>query len=500
MEKRLLRKKNWKAGNSSTLSMMAMCILLALSAAVGAKSYDAMSRVKYAQMMADVVSDASITKGNSGWGIVEKDAKAAAAAVTKLNQGIIEKNKVSATVKTAYIDDTGKIRYNAKNSFINGVTAKAEARRQDGTALSVRRDATARMIYYGGMAVVKYAYSFTRNANPGNFTRYMWGAGRGDGISWKKVSDCSSFVAGVFRDFGYERPAYTGSMELMGTEIQGLDNARPGDILLYFSPGSNVSHHVAIYAGKTSSGQHMQVHNSGVGIDCVFGPVPTRERIMVRRVIQTSGKQYAKVQDNANNPNLTLYESQIVNTMRQIGMPDTAIAAMVGNWTHESGCIPSRMNGHIQNGQLERAYSARLRLVGSGKPGAMSKAEFCMVLSSGDGVGDGGYGLAQWTQTSAGDTRKGNLWDFIVSYGGDNPYKFADAGLQASFAIKEMQQSYYSTYRTLMNANPNGGEEEVRRLASYFFQYYEAGGVYDVDGTLASRQKYAVDVFRRMGQ
>lgn len=89
---------------------------------------------------------------------------------------------------------------------------------------------------------------------------YVWGGGHDNGTSWQNGCDCSGFVTGVFRHFGYSIGTYTGDMEnLCGTVVgrNSLANAQPGDVLIYYrtaslvhgDPNGSGSYHTSIYIG-----------------------------------------------------------------------------------------------------------------------------------------------------------------------------------------------------------------------------------------------------------
>ncbi len=116
-----------------------------------------------------------------------------------------------------------------------------------------------------GEEIVAYAKEWI------GITRYVYDTGRASDTDWQDVSDCSSFVHGVFSHFGIEVGWTTYEMENRGTVITGgIDHAVPGDIILYYNgyiaPDNSV--HVGIYAGDG-----MIVHNSSTQGHVVMAPV-----------------------------------------------------------------------------------------------------------------------------------------------------------------------------------------------------------------------------------
>ena len=72
-------------------------------------------------------------------------------------------------------------------------------------------------------------------------TRYVFGS-----TDPNKGLDCSALVQRAYRDLGIELPRTSGQQAKAGTKVDGLAQARPGDILAFDSPVD----HVAIYLGN----------------------------------------------------------------------------------------------------------------------------------------------------------------------------------------------------------------------------------------------------------
>ncbi len=68
---------------------------------------------------------------------------------------------------------------------------------------------------------------------------YVWGGEDPTGM------DCSGFVQWVFKDLGVDVPRVVGDQMNVGTEVNGLANARPGDLLVTL--GGN---HISFYLGN----------------------------------------------------------------------------------------------------------------------------------------------------------------------------------------------------------------------------------------------------------
>ncbi|HET6529341.1 MAG TPA: transglycosylase SLT domain-containing protein [Actinoplanes sp.] len=71
--------------------------------------------------------------------------------------------------------------------------------------------------------------------------RYVFGS-----TDPNKGLDCSALVQRAYRDLGIELPRTSGQQAKAGTKVDGLAQARPGDILAFDSPVD----HVAIYLGN----------------------------------------------------------------------------------------------------------------------------------------------------------------------------------------------------------------------------------------------------------
>ena len=112
-----------------------------------------------------------------------------------------------------------------------------------------------------GEAAARYALRFLG-------TPYVWG-----GDSLTEGVDCSGFVMSVYQYFQISLPRSAKEDREAGYEVDGLENAQPGDLICYDNP-----EHVAIYLGEGRI-----VHatlSEGVCISGVdFGEISTVRRI-----------------------------------------------------------------------------------------------------------------------------------------------------------------------------------------------------------------------------
>ena len=111
-----------------------------------------------------------------------------------------------------------------------------------------------------GQSVASYACQFVGNP-------YVYG-----GTSLTNGADCSGFVMSVYANFGVSLPHYSSGDRSVGTAVDGLANAQPGDIICY-------SGHVAIYIGN---GQIVHASTAKTGIK--ISDVNYRTPLGVRRI------------------------------------------------------------------------------------------------------------------------------------------------------------------------------------------------------------------------
>ena len=111
-----------------------------------------------------------------------------------------------------------------------------------------------------GQSVASYACQFVGNP-------YVYG-----GTSLTNGADCSGFVMSVYANFGVSLPHSSSGDRSVGTAVDGLATAQPGDIICY-------SGHVAIYIGN---GQIVHASTAKTGIK--ISDVNYRTPLGVRRI------------------------------------------------------------------------------------------------------------------------------------------------------------------------------------------------------------------------
>lgn len=112
-----------------------------------------------------------------------------------------------------------------------------------------------------GQSIANYALQFVGNP-------YVYG-----GTSLTNGADCSGFVMSVFKHFGISLPRTSGEQGQCGTNVGGIGNARPGDLVSY-------SGHIGIYIGN---GQIVHASSAKTGIK--VSNASYRPILSVRRIV-----------------------------------------------------------------------------------------------------------------------------------------------------------------------------------------------------------------------
>lgn len=111
-----------------------------------------------------------------------------------------------------------------------------------------------------GQAVADFACQFVGNP-------YVWG-----GTSLTNGADCSGFVMSVYANFGVSLPHSSAADRHVGSAVNGLENAQPGDLVCY-------SGHVGIYIG---GGQIVHASSAKTGI--IISSASYRTPLSIRRI------------------------------------------------------------------------------------------------------------------------------------------------------------------------------------------------------------------------
>ena len=114
--------------------------------------------------------------------------------------------------------------------------------------------------YEKGKQLVEYALQFVGGP-------YVYG-----GTSLTKGCDCSGFTMALYDHFGISLSHASDAQRYAGVAVDGIENAQPGDIIIY-------SGHVAIYMGN---GQIVHAANSRLGI--VVSGIDFMTMLGIRRI------------------------------------------------------------------------------------------------------------------------------------------------------------------------------------------------------------------------
>lgn len=99
-------------------------------------------------------------------------------------------------------------------------------------------------------------------------TKYVWA-----GKDLENGIDCSGFTMMVYRHFGYSLPHQSDMQASCGKEVESIDKAKPGDLIIY-------SGHVALYMGNNqiihATPPHVQISNNAA----------YREILHIRRIVE----------------------------------------------------------------------------------------------------------------------------------------------------------------------------------------------------------------------
>lgn len=111
-----------------------------------------------------------------------------------------------------------------------------------------------------GSNIAEYATQFVGNP-------YVYG-----GISLTNGADCSGFTQSVFKEFNIYLPRTSSEQRHVGVEVNGLENALPGDLITYYG-------HVGIYIGEGKI-----VHSSTPKEGIMISAATIKPIVSIRRV------------------------------------------------------------------------------------------------------------------------------------------------------------------------------------------------------------------------
>ncbi len=154
----------------------------------------------------------------------------------------------------------------AERKAAQEAAAKAAAQKAASSKSNSGSDSASETVYATGSgselgkSVANFACQFVGNP-------YVWG-----GTSLTEGADCSGFVMSVYNNFGVSLPHSSSADRNVGSAVNGLENAQPGDIICY-------SGHVAIYIGN---GQIVHASTAKTGI--IISNASYRSILSIRRI------------------------------------------------------------------------------------------------------------------------------------------------------------------------------------------------------------------------
>ena len=154
--------------------------------------------------------------------------------------------------------------------------------------------------------------------------------------------------------------------------------------------------------------------------------------------------------------------------LKSFGLPDYAIAGIMGNLQAESGIQPNNLQNswNTKLGMTDDEYTKAV------DDGSRTRDQFITTKS------DGGYGLAQWTSSG----RKAGLYDLAKS----RNTSIADMGTQLDYLYSELEGSYKKNV-----LDPMRNAKSVAEASKIFLQKFEAPATKDEQSTIDLRASYA---------
>lgn len=504
---RLKKHIQWlKKGESSIIIYLSFSMLAVVATVLLTQSIRISRDVTGTQLLSDMAADGAAAQNNTGWGFdgidEEKNmSKAGAYAklldtaenVKNLNEGLLNQDSAVDMLTVNYsVIKEGQANVNIGTQGTSSTTLLPD--------FSVYRDSNTALSYNAGMKIVMDAYMYSENAYESGYpiydpmlrdaghkwTQYVWAAGRSIGPdSFPFYADCSGFVYAIFKKNGYTLGIWTGAMQEQGIQVSE-DEARPGDIVLYFRPGNPVSYHVGIYAGKNKAGVPIEidctnargdshsctVSNPGRGVRVsTVANAAHGNAVQYRRVIKSNGRA-TKVKEYGDDS----LAGVLFALLDGSNLTFTAACGIMGNMEAESGFRSYVWNGNPASDDEMKQYA--LELSGG------TADEFEMELGRPGWRTDGGFGLCQWTNSSVKsggrDGRKTKLFHFAEERGllKDAETIQQTGGLtnrymQIAFVLNELSQPGYQWLVDYMNRQK--GEAGAREAARAFYMVFEAG-------------------------
>ena len=150
-------------------------------------------------------------------------------------------------------------------------------------------------------------------------TPYVWGGTTPQGF------DCSGFTKYVYAQLGISLPRTSEQQAAVGTPVQNLAEAQPGDLVLFAGSDGTPSSpgHVGIYLGQ---GEMIDAPYSGASVR--IEPLSSAGQVVaIRRVLPVSYSAQSTLIGRVNVPNM--YVSTIEQAATANGIPASLLAALL---------------------------------------------------------------------------------------------------------------------------------------------------------------------------
>ena len=198
-------------------------------------------------------------------------------------------------------------------------------------------------------------------------------------------------------------------------------------------------------------------------------------KVMVRRIVDTTAT-VAKVTISNTLPNgMTRYEGTISEGLQAAGYGKVQIAAILGNFSQESGNYPYASEA-IQTGLLPgETYESYAKKI---QNGYITKEDWLQTNLS-----HTGYGIVQWSWTKDDHVRKPGLWDYAQSVGSN----VTDIYVQTQYLILEMTNGSQSAF---FNDSHFRSLTDVQEATKYFCETFERAGIPNLSNRILQAQKY----------
>jgi len=174
---------------------------------------------------------------------------------------------------------------------------------------------------------------------------YVWGGESRSGM------DCSGLVQRTFGDLGVHLPRTAAEQQQVGTSVDSLAQARPGDLLFFGSP----AYHVAIYAGdgkliespEPGKSVHVtDVYQTPTSIRRIALPAASGSGFAANAAGKTSSELTAAGIDSA----VARYANAFAAAEQSHGLPSGLLAAVA---QQESGGNPSAVSSAGAEGLMQ---------------------------------------------------------------------------------------------------------------------------------------------------